>query len=98
MSAHRNFGCNASQTNEYSQYDAGRDILLCQEREESMCQCHKAVEVDADFILKLAQIKFCWITKIVDVLDARIEEDTINFWEGIDNTVIDKYESSKGVK
>lgn len=53
-------------------------FLAHQIRQDGMCKCNEACEVDLDLCNKLCEIDFCWLREVIVTLDSRIEEYAIN--------------------
>lgn len=71
--------------NNHSQNQTSRSIFAGQERQEGMRKSHEAVEVDTNFVLELIEVEFSGIAHVINMLNTRIEKDTVDVGEGLGN-------------
>jgi hypothetical protein len=71
--------------NDYLQNQTGRSIFAGQEGQEGVRKSHEAVEVDTNFILELIEVEFGGIAHVINMLNTRIQKDTVDVRESLGN-------------
>ena len=61
--------------------DRRRDLLLEEERQESVCKVDETREVERYFVVDLGQVDSIRFGEVVRLLQPGVEEDAIEVWE-----------------